>query len=175
MLRWSHVSPVLGPVSGPSLPARCVSFSCCCYPLAVTSCSAHVPLHFISARSGSLNLRCLHCALVSHVCPGVLQSLPVRVHPRLKTSSAAMRAYCDLPFAQWSHNVVRDFLILPSSWNFVMRSASFLMPGFSQSLRLACGKLQAPTTTGYTRVAPSLHPVIATCHVQMSKRFPVQP
>ena len=50
-------------------------------PLAASSCSMHVPLHSFSARSGHRNLRCLSCALVSHVCPGVPRSLPVRVYP----------------------------------------------------------------------------------------------
>ena len=36
-------------------------------------------LHSFSARSGSPNLRCLNCVLVSHVCSGVIRSLPVRV------------------------------------------------------------------------------------------------
>ena len=116
---------VFGPVSGTSLPVRCVSFSCCCCcccRFLWSSCSTRVLLHSFSARSGSPNLRCLNCVLVSHVCSGVIRSLPVRVHP----TQAIWRCFegqLHSAFRAVVNHALRDFLDFPSE-NFATRSAS---------------------------------------------------
>ena len=130
--------------------------------LAVSSSSTHVPLHSFSAPSGSLNLRCLSCALVSHVCSGVLRSLPVRVHSTQAVWScfeSELRSPLRVVVAHVLHDFL-DFLSIKKMSSQSLLRCWFL--GMSESLPLACGQLPAPTNTVCPRVDPSLHPVVAT-------------